>query len=169
MCLIYLLSFLDKQTLNYASAYGLKADLGLVGDQYSWIASVTNIGYLVGSYPSNICLQKFPIGKFTSAMIITWGLLLIATVGAQNFAGLMALRFLLGTLEACIGPAWILITSMFWKRDEQPLRMCIWLGCNGVALMLGSGISWGLGHTHDTALESWQLVFLVSLTLWINV
>lgn len=162
MCCIYLLSFLDKQTLNYASAYGLRADLGLVGNQYSWIASITNVGYLVGSYPSNIALQMFPIGKFISTMILIWGMLLVATVGAKNFAGLMALRFLLGTFEACIGPAWMLITSMFWKRDEQPLRMCIWLGCNGVAQMLGAGISWGLGHTHNKNLASWQLVFLVS-------
>ncbi|KAH8895345.1 MFS allantoate transporter [Thozetella sp. PMI_491] len=161
MCLIYLMSFLDKQTLNYANAYGLKTDLGLVGNQYSWIASITNIGYLVFAYPSNICLQKFPVGKFISIMILSWGLLLIATVGVKNFAGMMALRFLLGGLEACIGPAWMLITSMFWTRDEQPLRMCVWLGCNGISLMLGSGISWGLGHTSDPNLAPWQLVFLV--------
>ncbi|KAF7544106.1 hypothetical protein G7Z17_g10213 [Cylindrodendrum hubeiense] len=160
MCLIYLLSFLDKQTLNYAAAYGLKDDLNLEGDQYSWIASVTNIGYLVGSYPSNICLQKLPIGKFISVMLVSWGMLLIATIGAKSFAGLMVLRFLLGSLEACIGPAWMLITSMFWKRDEQPLRMCIWLGCNGISLMLGAGISWGLGHTNNIHLAPWQLVFL---------
>lgn len=162
MCTIYLLSFLDKQTLNYASAYGLKKDLGLVGNQYSWVASVTNIGYLIGSYPSNICLQKLPIGKFISVMLLCWGGLLVATVGAKNFAGLMALRFLLGALEAGIGPAWMLITCMFWTREEQPLRMCFWLGCNGIASILGAGISWGLGHTHNTALASWQLVFLVS-------
>lgn len=164
MCLIYLLSFLDKQTLNYASAYGLKKDLNLVGNQYSWIASITNIGYLVGSYPSSICLQKLPIGKFISCMLLCWGILLVSTIGAKSFTGLMVLRFLLGGLEACIGPAWMLITSMFWKRDEQPLRMCIWLGCNGISLMLGAGISWGLGHTENPHLQPWQLVFLVSLT-----
>ncbi|KAF5560493.1 major facilitator superfamily transporter [Fusarium phyllophilum] len=77
--------------------------------------------------------------KFMSCMLIYWGVLLVSTVCAKNFAGMMVLRFLLGTLEACIGPAWMLITSMFWKRDEQPLRMCIWLGCNGISLMLGAG------------------------------
>ncbi|KAJ0279585.1 hypothetical protein CBS470a_009197 [Colletotrichum nupharicola] len=161
MCLIYLMSFLDKQTLNYANAYGLQADLGLEGRDYSWVASITNIGYLLFSYPSSWCLQRFPIGKFVSIMLLCWGTLLVATVGAKNFAGVMALRFLLGGLEACIGPAWMLVTSMFWTRDEQPLRMCIWLGCNGISLMLGSGISWGLGTTTHTALAPWQLIFLV--------
>ncbi|CVL02569.1 uncharacterized protein FMAN_00073 [Fusarium mangiferae] len=130
-------SFLDMQTLNYESAYGLKKDLNLVGNNYSWIASVTNIGYL--------------------------GVLLVFKVGAKNFAGMMVLRFLLGALEACVGPAWMLTASMFWKRDEQPLRMCIWLGCNGISLMLGAGPSLGLGHTENTHLEPWQLVFIESL------
>ncbi|KAH7035836.1 MFS transporter [Microdochium trichocladiopsis] len=161
MCLIYLLSFLDKQTLNYANVYGLKTDLGLVGNQYSWVASITNIGYLVRSYPSTLALQKFPIGKFISVMLVLWGIILVATVGAHNWAGLMALRFILGGLEAGIGPAWMLITSMFWTREEQPLRMCIWLGSNGISQMLGSGISWGLGHTNNQHLTPWQLVFLV--------
>lgn len=75
----------------------------------------------------------------------------------------MVLRFLLGALEACVVPAWMLIASMFWKRDEQPLRMCIWLGCNDVSLILGAGTSWGLGHTENTHLEPSQLFFLVSL------
>lgn len=162
MCITFLLSFLDKLTLNYADAYGLRKDLKLVGNQYSWIVSVTNIGYLVGAYPSNYCLQKLPIGKFMSAMIVTWGILLVATVGAQNFTVLMVLRFLLGMFESCMGPAWIVLTSMFWTRKEQPLRMCIWMGSNGIAQMGGVGISWGLGHTHNQHLSSWQLIFLVS-------
>ncbi|PVI00083.1 putative MFS allantoate transporter [Periconia macrospinosa] len=160
MCLIYLLSFLDKQTLNYSNAYGLQEGLGLKGRDYSWVASVTNIGYLVGAYPSNLALQKFPIGKFISCMLLSWGVLLCAMVGAKNFSGIMVLRFLLGALEACIGPAWMLITSMVWTRDEQPLRMCIWLGCNGIAQLLGAGISWGIGHSNSTVLEPFQLIFL---------
>ncbi|KAL7623796.1 hypothetical protein AAE478_005349 [Parahypoxylon ruwenzoriense] len=156
MCFIYLMSFLDKQTLNYANAYGLRADLKLVGNQFSWVAPITNIGYLVGAYGSTFCLQKYPIGKFISSMLISWGCILIATVAAKNFAGIMALRFLLGALEACIAPAWMLITSMFWTREEQALRMCIWLGSNGISLMLGAGISWGLSHTDNPHIPIWR-------------
>lgn len=124
MCFIYFLSFLDKQTLNYANAYGFQDDIGLHGRDYSWIASVTNIGYLVCAYPSSVALQKLPIGKFVSCLLMLWGALLMCTTAARNFEGMMALRFLLGGAEACIGPAWMLLTSMFWTREEQPFRMC---------------------------------------------
>jgi MFS family permease len=131
---LYILpQLLDKQTLNYANAYGLKADLGLVGRDYSWVASITNIGYLVCAYSSMLLLQKLPIGKFVSGNLMLWGAILMLTTLAHNFAGLMALRFVLGGAEACIGPAWMLLTSMFWTREEQPMRMALWLGCNGLS------------------------------------
>ncbi|KAI5861178.1 hypothetical protein GGS23DRAFT_598704 [Durotheca rogersii] len=125
---------------------------------YSWITSITNIGYVVGAYPSTYRLQKYPIGKFISIKRLSWGNILTAAVGARNFAGMMVLRFILGALEACIAPAWMLITSMFWIRGEKARRVCIWLGTNDVPLMLGAGISWGLGHTNPH-LEPWQLIF----------
>jgi MFS family permease len=124
MCFVYFLSYLDKQTLNYANAYGLQKDLGLTGDDYSWIASITNIGYLVCAYPSNVVLQKLPIGKFVAGNLMLWGAILMLTCVAKNFAGIMALRFVLGGAEACIGPAWMLLTGMFYTRKEQPYRMC---------------------------------------------
>lgn len=34
------LNYLDKTTVSYASIMGLKTDLGLVGQQYSWIGSM---------------------------------------------------------------------------------------------------------------------------------
>jgi hypothetical protein len=40
----------------------------------------------------------------------------------KNFSGLMAARFFLGVGEAAIAPGFTLITGMYWKRGEQPLR-----------------------------------------------
>lgn len=162
MCLIYLTSFLDKQTLNYGSAYSLKTDLGLVGTEYSWLASIINFGILFGSYPASLALQRFPIGKIVGCMLMSWGILNMCSAATKDFKSLMVIRFLLGLCEASMGPAWMLLTSCFWTRKEQPFRMACWLGCNGIASMLGAGISWGLGHTDNTSLQPWQLIFLVS-------
>jgi hypothetical protein len=54
----------------------------------------------------------------------------------------------------------MIITSMFYKRSEQPLRMAIWLSANGMATMVGALLGFGLGHAHNTALHSWKLIFL---------
>ncbi|ERS99605.1 Major Facilitator Superfamily protein [Sporothrix schenckii 1099-18] len=161
MCIVYFFSFLDKSTLNYANAYGLTTDLGLKGNQYSWIASITNFGYLFGAYPMSIGLQKFSIGRFIGSSVAVWGIVLSLTTLAKTFAGMMALRFVLGCAEAGIGSAWMLITAMFWTKAEMPLRMSFWLGCNGLSQLIGAGISWGLGHTHNPHITPWQLIFMV--------
>ena len=45
LCVVYGLNYLDKTTLSYASVMGIKADIGLSGDEYSWLGSVF---YFVG-------------------------------------------------------------------------------------------------------------------------
>lgn len=40
----------------------------------------------------------------------------------KDFAGLMCARFFLGVGEAAIAPGFTLLTGMFYKREEQPMR-----------------------------------------------
>lgn len=94
-------------------------------------------------------------------MIFCWSIVLICHIWAKNYAGLLVLRFILGMFEASISPSIMAIVSMFYKRSEQPTRMCIFLAFNGMATMVGALLGYGLGHAHGTALKSWQLIFMV--------
>ena len=49
-------------------------------------------------------LQKLPIAKTMCGVQIIWGIILICTGVAKNFPTLVALRVLLGALEAPIVP-----------------------------------------------------------------
>lgn len=162
MVAIYMTAYLEKASLNYANAFSLQEDLGLHGRQYSWTVSIGALGFMVGSYPASLAIQKLPVGKFVSCLLFTWGLFSMVLAAAKNFGTLFAVRFLLGISESGIGPGWLILSSIFWTRDEQPLRMCIWMGCNGLADIVGAGIAVGLGSVTNTAIRSWQLIFLVS-------
>jgi hypothetical protein len=94
-------------------------------------------------------------------MIFFWSIILICHIAAKNYAGILVLRFILGMFEAGISPAIMAIVSMFYKRSEQPTRMCIFLAFNGMATMVGALLGYGLGHATDTALKPWKLIFLV--------
>ncbi|KAL2863721.1 putative MFS allantoate transporter [Aspergillus lucknowensis] len=159
--LTYCVQFLDKLSLNYASAYTLIPDLGLEGQRYSWVAAIFNFGYLAFAIPSNLLIQRLPLAKYMGAMLMIWAGLVVAHVGAKNYAGMLVLRFILGMAEAGVSPCMMNFTSMFYRRSEQPLRMAIWLSANGTATMVGALIGFGLGHVHNTSLKSWQLIFLV--------
>lgn len=171
-----MIQFLDKLSLNYASAYSLIPDLGLEGQRYSWVAAIFNFGYLFWAIPANLLIQKLPVAKYMGVMLLIWSVIVIAHIGAKNYVGILVLRFLLGMAEAGVSPCskWsqhltineiltisvMIITSMFYRRSEQPLRMAIWLSANGMATMVGALLGFGLGHSHNTNLHSWQLIFL---------
>jgi hypothetical protein len=100
---IYCLQSLDKTSLSYASVFGLIQDAKLVGDEYSWLGSIVYVAQLVMQPLISFMLVKVPIGKFISVMVLLWAIILCGMVGAKNFGGLMATRFLLGAAEAAVG------------------------------------------------------------------
>ncbi|KAH9869390.1 hypothetical protein IAQ61_006596 [Plenodomus lingam] len=161
ICITYTIQFLDKLSLNYANAYTLTPDLGLEGARYGWVAAIFNFGYLFWALPANYLIQRLPVSKYTGSMILLWSILLCCHVAAKDYAGMLALRFLLGMFEASISPAIMNIVSMFYTRTEQPLRMCVFLAFNGMATMVGALLGYGLGHAHSPHLKTWQLIFLV--------
>ncbi|OAL25004.1 hypothetical protein AYO20_10538 [Fonsecaea nubica] len=161
MMTTYMLSFLDKQTLNYSNAYGLQADTHMKGDDYSWVASALYFGQMTGSYPSNVFLQRFPIGRTIGYMLFVWGSICMLQAAVFNFSGFFAIRFVLGMVEACISPAFVHLTSMLWTREEQALRTSFWLSTNGVSSILGALLAYGSGHAAHLAVENWKLIYLI--------
>ncbi|ORY54954.1 MFS transporter [Pseudomassariella vexata] len=157
----HMLSFLDKQTLNYSLPYGLRADTHMTLGDYSWVASALYFGWIVAAWPWNIALQRFPIAKLIGGMLFVWGMLCMLQAAVFNFSGFFAIRFFLGMMEACISPAWVLLTSMLWTRDEQSMRTSIWLSTNGISSILGSLLSYGSGQAVGLKIPNWKLIYLI--------
>ncbi|CAG9983350.1 unnamed protein product [Clonostachys byssicola] len=151
----YALQCIDKSCLGYASVFTLSKDLGLVGKQYSWLSSLFYFGYLVFEYPTTLLSQKFPIGRFIGVAIVLWGGILIATGGAQNFAGMAVLRFILGGFESLITPTFVLINGMYYTRKEQVLRTGAWACANGFGSMIGGIVAYGMGQV-NAGVPGWK-------------
>ncbi|TNY23534.1 permease of the major facilitator superfamily [Rhodotorula diobovata] len=163
LCFVYLIQFLDKTSLSYASIMGLREDNDLSLSEYSWLSSIFYLAYLVGEWPTNWALQRLPLAKYTSANVILWGVVLACTAVTTDFKGLMVVRFFLGLLEACVSPAFTLVTSQWYKKNEQGTRIGIWFAQNAMGNMLGAFLAWGLAK-HDRAGEfsiaGWKVLFI---------
>ncbi|KAJ6013229.1 major facilitator superfamily domain-containing protein [Penicillium herquei] len=157
----YFLQSLDKGILNYASIMGIKMDAHLVGQDYSWLGTILYIGILVGEYPQNFLLQKLPLAKTLAVNVFIWGVVVTCSAASTRFGSLMAVRFLLGFFESCIQPAMMLLTAMWYKREEQSVLNSIWYCMYGVQLMIGGLISFGVSHFTDGPIKNWQLMFLI--------
>ncbi|KAG5370255.1 putative transporter [Yarrowia sp. C11] len=161
MMLVYSMQFVDKSTNATAAVMGLRKDLHMTGNDYSWTATAFYIGYLAFEFPAVYLLQRFPLIRTLSTFVVLWGVVLCLHA-TPNFPGFIALRTLLGMLESAITPAFVIITSQWYKREEQFLRTALWLGANGLGTVFGCLGSYGLAVNHSLPIPGWKLIFIIT-------
>ena len=106
-------------------------------------------------------MQRFPTAKYLGVMVLLWGTIVTVTAACHSYAGLITTRVLLGCFEAAVAPSLMLITTMWYKKNEQPPRTGIWYLGTGTGTIIGSLLSYAFQHVHSTSLYSWQILFLV--------
>ncbi|CDK27133.1 unnamed protein product [Kuraishia capsulata CBS 1993] len=155
---------MDKTTNSYAAIMGLRTDLHMSAEEYTWVGSSFYLGYLVFEYPAGVVLQKWPLSKVLTAAILIWGIVLMCHAACQGAATFLLCRTLLGIFEGFMNPAYILLTSQWYKKDEQFMRTCFWYGSQGLGTLLGAGIAHGLYtmRTGDHTLASWRLFYIIT-------
>lgn len=62
----------------------------------------------------------------SSVNIFIWSVALCAHAACKSFGGLFAVRFILGICEGAITAGFLIVTSMFYTRAEQTLRVGYW-------------------------------------------
>ena len=172
--LLQSVQLLDKTTNSYSSIMGLREDLNMTSYQYSWVGSIFYFGYLFFEYPANILLQKFPLAKTVSTAVIIWGIILMCHAACQNAASFLVCRFLLGVFESFMNPAFMMLTSQWWKQKEHFMRSCLWFGFQGFGNWMGAGISHGLATYRGVdghSFESWRLLHIITgvMTIFLGI
>ncbi|KAF4498669.1 allantoate permease [Fusarium agapanthi] len=152
------LAFLDKNALGYAAIFGIKEDAHLKSQEYSWLSSIFYFGYLAMGFPNLWLMTKIPIGKYVGGSLTLWGIALCFMALCHNFAGLATIRFLLGVFEAAVLPCMMIINSMWYLRNEQPLRTAFWY--NTFAGVFGGILSYAIGQINGS-LSTWKYIFLI--------
>ncbi|KZF20284.1 pantothenate transporter [Xylona heveae TC161] len=161
MCMTFFFQYLDKQSLSYASVFGLIEDLDLKGTEYSWCSSIFYIGQLVAEYPFIYLMSRLPLMKFVGATIIIWGGICMCLAAPYNFTGFAAVRFMLGFSEGAVSPAFVTITGIWYRKNEHAMRTGMWVTMNGLAQVIGSLLMYGIGKNHALSLAAWRVMFLI--------
>ncbi|KAI8948578.1 allantoate permease [Xylaria longipes] len=161
----YFFQQLDKSSLSYVSIFGIIQDANLTSHEYSWLGSILYFGQLAFQPLAAFLLVRLPTGKVIGTAIVLWGASEALLAACTNFGSLVAVRFLLGAFEALIAPSCIAITQMWWRRSEQTLRTSYWNSMNGVTQIVGSLITYGLGHIMSEKIYRYQVIFLFCGTL----
>ncbi|KAM0281484.1 hypothetical protein ACHAQH_003514 [Verticillium albo-atrum] len=180
MILTYFLQAIDKGTMSFSSIMGLPEDTGLVDSNgnleqsYSWLTTCIYIAVLVVEYPQNWLIARVPIAKYLSFCIVAWGITLACHAACTSFEGLLVVRTLLGIFESVCQPAFVILSGMWYRREEQASRVTYWYMMNGAQQIVGGLLAYCFSLIKSGPLASWQWLFLtygvisVIFGLWVG-
>lgn len=93
-------------------------------------------------------------------MALGWGSMSMLQAAHTNYAGLLALRFLIGAFEAGFVPTVALYMTFFYHRQEMGLRYGLFISFSPLASCFASALAYALVHA-KAAISQWKLLFLV--------
>ncbi|GMM50471.1 hypothetical protein DASB73_014290 [Starmerella bacillaris] len=164
---LYGVQFADKLIPSGAAILNLNSDLFANSKTgYSWVGSSFYLGYLVFEFPISYALQKLPLSRFTSAMVVCWGIVVACTAACQTMESYLALRVLLGAFESVTQPALVILISQWYKRSEVFSRTCCWLAMNGLGGIFVTSVCYGLKVHYDKnpdvyGMSPWRVIYII--------
>ena len=161
LTLAYIVNFLDRTNVGFA-ALTMNADVGLTPAQFGTGAGVLFLGYCLFEVPSNVALHRLGARLWLSRIMISWGLVSMATVlvtGPRSFYGL---RFLLGVAEAGFFPGAAFYLSQ-WFPAQYRARIFAWFLIGiPISAVIGGPLSGALLSLHGLGgLAGWKWLYLM--------
>jgi MFS family permease len=115
---------------------------------------------LISQYPIAYTLSYCHIIRFIGITVIGFGVIEICIAGSMNFPYIAAYRFVLGAYQAAVSPAFVILTSKWYRSHEHPMRVATWISMNGISQIVGGILMYALGDA-DMAISSWRVMFIV--------
>ncbi|KPA99378.1 MFS transporter [Pseudomonas asplenii] len=158
--LCYVISYLDRTNVGFA-AISMNQDLGLTATLFGWAAGLFFFGYFIFEIPSNLLLQRFGARVWIARIMITWGLVSMATAFATGPISFSIARFLLGLAEAGFTPGVYLYFTYWFPGKWRAKATAAFLLGIPVANIVGSPLSGWLLEQHGVwGLKNWQLLLV---------
>lgn len=157
----YFCQSLDKQILSFAAIMGIRTDLNLKGQEYSWLFTCLYLAILCTEGAQNYLVQRLPINRWLGFCVFAWGLTCCFVAACHNFTGILILRIMLGCFECVCQPAFVALAAIWYRKEEQARTITLWYCCNGLQAMFGGLLGFAFYHIQGAALASWRIMFLV--------
>jgi sugar phosphate permease len=157
----YVIAYLDRVNVGFVTN-DLKRDLGLGATAYGVAAGLFFLGYSLFEVPSNLILERVGARRWIARIMITWGLVAMATVFVRSAGEFMAARVLLGVAEAGFFPGMVLFFTYWFPASERARTGALFMTASPVAVIIGAPLStWVMRLDGMGGLRGWQWLFLI--------
>lgn len=155
----YLLCFMDRTIVGVASLQ-MNESIGLSAAAYGAGAGLFFLTYMLFEPPSNVVMARVGARIWLSRIMVTWGLVTMATALIQGEKSFYLMRLLLGAAEAGYFPGVIFFIALWFPPHlrTKPIALLV------LALPIGTVIGAPLGGwllQWGGPLEGWQWLFVV--------
>jgi MFS family permease len=153
LCGLNMLNYIDRYVFSAVLA-PVQHDLRLNDAWGGWAASAFMLGYFLTAPIFGYLGDRHPRKYLMLGGVAVWSLATAATALAQNFAGLFAIRVVVGIGEACfvtMGPSWI---SDLFAGTRRNTAITLFY----VAIPFGSAIGFMFG-SHFAQAGDWRDAF----------
>ncbi|KAJ5688602.1 hypothetical protein N7462_002994 [Penicillium macrosclerotiorum] len=163
LCILYLISHLDRANIGNAKTLGLSESLHLSGIQYNIALSLFFIPYVLLEVPSNILLKKFARPSlYLGALIVSWGTIMTLTGVVQNFGGLLVMRILLGIFEAGFFPGSVYLCSFWYMPKDLATRVAAFFCASALSGAFSGLVAAGISKMDGAGgYEGWRWIFII--------
>ncbi|KAK4937657.1 hypothetical protein LTR66_015169 [Elasticomyces elasticus] len=162
LCLLYLLSFLDRTNIGNARLAGMETDLKMKGHDYNNALTIFFVSYALAEPVTNVILKRLTPRVFFTAIILLWGLIMTLMGLVTNYSGLLVCRFFLGLAEAGLFPGLNYYLSCWYKRSELGLRAAVFFSAAALAGSFGGLLAAAIAKMDGIAGKNgWAWIFII--------
>jgi ACS family tartrate transporter-like MFS transporter len=159
--ILYVVAFIDRINIGFA-ALTMNKELAITSQQFGLIAGIFFIGYVLFEVPSNLLLHKIGARIWIARILLSWGIVAMATGFVQSVAQFYVVRFLLGVAEAGFFPGIVLYLTYWFREQERAHAIALFMTALPVASILGAPLSGViLDHAHWLGVSSWRWLLIL--------
>lgn len=158
--LLYIVAFLDRVNVGYA-ALKMKGDLGFTDDVLGFGAGIFFIGYFGLEIPGSILVEKWSARGWIARIMVSWGVLAIATGFIQTKTQFYWVRFFLGAAEAGFFPGIIVYFSHWFRYEDRAKAVALFMAAIPISNIIGAPLSGLLLDVDWFGLAGWRWLFII--------
>jgi ACS family tartrate transporter-like MFS transporter len=157
----YVVAYLDRVNVGFV-ATELQKDLTLSATEYGLAAGLFFLGYCVFEVPSNLILERIGARRWIARIMITWGLVAMATMLVRDASTFMIARTLLGVAEAGFFPGMVLFFTYWFPASARARTGALFMMASPVAVIVGAPLSTAILRFDGIGgLRDWQWLFML--------
>jgi sugar phosphate permease len=152
----YSLAYLDRSNFSIAVAGGMSHDLHLTGGTSGLIGASFFAGYFLLQVPGVLYADRRSVRSLIFWSVLAWGVLATLQGLLTSVTALIAVRFLLGAVEAAVLPALVVLLARWFTKAERGRANAFLILGNPVTVMWLSALS---GYLIEAT--SWRWMFII--------